>query len=1215
MPDGPVARKRFLSTVLMTDIVSSTEHAAELGDSGWRDLVQMHHALVRAALKRHGGREIDTAGDGFFAVFDAPAAAIDCALDVANGVRKLGIEIRAGVHVGEVEEIAGKIGGISVPIAARIMSAAGAGEVLVSATVRELAAGAGLIFHDRGVRELKGVPGEWHVFAVGLAEPNPVELAGFSPAKERRAAAVRWSEARPFWQRHPRMAAGTVVGLTVLLSAGGLLVWRPWQLPALTELTENTIGVIDPERNQLTGQIQVGVRPGGIAVSERYAWVTNTGAGTVSQIDLTTHEAINRIRVGRAPTGIAVAGGSVWVTNSGERSVTRISVATGEMVDTIDVGNGPTAIVAIGDWLWVANATDSTVVRLSAASGEVGEPIPVAARPVALVADEEGIWVAGEDDAAISHIDPIRGVALGAAVQLTARPSALALDSDAVWVAASDGTLTRIDRGTNRVTAIDVGGKLDAIVIGAGSIWVGDREGFVYRLSRSAPDSSTPVRIATANAVEALAWVDGHVWVAAQTSVANHYGGTLYVVDPFRFELDPLGFGNGGGNDVAPLEADGLVAYRHVGGSAGSALLPDLAVSIPRPTAGGLTYTFQLRPGLVYSTGEAVRAADFRRAVERAYTVGVHGTSPNTYFGRILGTEACQDEHVERCDLSKGVVTDETTRTVSFNLSEPDPDFLYKLAAPAAYPVPESVPMHGYVELSFPGTGPYVVTVANDKEIRLDRNPNFEVWDAAVRPDGFPDAIVIRVVEDTARSVAMVQNEEADYLRYRPRETPPGLFDEVRTRYGGQLHVGSIGTAFVLMKTDVAPFNNRDARKAVNFALDRLRVTDPYGGPPLVNPSCQILPPGFPGYRPYCPYTSAPDQGGRWRGTDLAEARRLVEASGTSGAQVVVGPTPLRNAGPLLDYLGEVLGDLGYNVSIFDGTFDDWLEATNEGRIQIEPFGWAPDFGAPSNYFSMFTCDGTFEPINYCDPGLDRAFKRALDLQTTDPAEAGLAWAALDRSVVDMALIAPLYTAGADFVSARVGNYQFNPFFGVLFDQMWVVSTAAGSPRPPAPSVPPPPVALPNPLAGTWLAPVVTCTEEIAVIEAAGYTPDQVASSGFDPTCESGNIGSEVRNTNQYSLVFDGLPAAATVRSLRTFDYGHFNSPHEYSITGDNTFELGARDGTEWEFCLTFEFAIDGDQLIVDMIDPSCPGTAEAPLNDQIALTAIFETSPFTKQP
>jgi class 3 adenylate cyclase len=108
--------ERFLTTVLFTDIVGSTERAAELGDSSWRDLIQLHHALVRAALRKRGGREIDTAGDGFFAVFDGPAAAIECALDVVAEVRNLGIEVRAGLHVGEVEQIGAKVGGIAVPI-------------------------------------------------------------------------------------------------------------------------------------------------------------------------------------------------------------------------------------------------------------------------------------------------------------------------------------------------------------------------------------------------------------------------------------------------------------------------------------------------------------------------------------------------------------------------------------------------------------------------------------------------------------------------------------------------------------------------------------------------------------------------------------------------------------------------------------------------------------------------------------------------------------------------------------------------------------------------------------------------------------------------------------------------------------------------------------------------------------------------------------------
>src|SRR6187200_2499657 len=146
MPTGRGAVDRYLTTVLMTDIVGSTEHAAEMGDSDWRELIVQHHTIVRASLKRHGGREIDTAGDGFFATFDAPAAAVRCALEIARDVRALGIEVRAGLHTGEVEQAGPKVAGITVPIAARIMAAGAAGEVLVSATVRDLSAGSGVEF-------------------------------------------------------------------------------------------------------------------------------------------------------------------------------------------------------------------------------------------------------------------------------------------------------------------------------------------------------------------------------------------------------------------------------------------------------------------------------------------------------------------------------------------------------------------------------------------------------------------------------------------------------------------------------------------------------------------------------------------------------------------------------------------------------------------------------------------------------------------------------------------------------------------------------------------------------------------------------------------------------------------------------------------------------------------------------------------------------------
>ncbi|MGH7406846.1 MAG: adenylate/guanylate cyclase domain-containing protein, partial [Candidatus Methylomirabilales bacterium] len=157
---------RVLATVLFTDIVGSTEWAVRLGDRAWHDLLERHQALVRKELARFRGREVDTAGDGFFATFDGPARAIRCACTVRDGVRELGIEIRAGLHTGEIELAGDKVGGIAVHIGARVAATARDGEVLVSSTVKDLVAGSGIRFADRGTHALKGIPGEWHLFAV-----------------------------------------------------------------------------------------------------------------------------------------------------------------------------------------------------------------------------------------------------------------------------------------------------------------------------------------------------------------------------------------------------------------------------------------------------------------------------------------------------------------------------------------------------------------------------------------------------------------------------------------------------------------------------------------------------------------------------------------------------------------------------------------------------------------------------------------------------------------------------------------------------------------------------------------------------------------------------------------------------------------------------------------------------------------------------------------
>ncbi len=161
-----VGADRVLATVLFTDIVGATARAAELGDRAWRELLTKHHAAVRGQLARFRGQEVDTAGDGFFARFDGPARAIRCAFAIRDMLGELGLEVRAGLHTGECELLEDKVGGIAVHIGARVAAEAGSGEVLVSSTVRDLVAGSGIGFEDRGEAALKGVPGEWRLFAV-----------------------------------------------------------------------------------------------------------------------------------------------------------------------------------------------------------------------------------------------------------------------------------------------------------------------------------------------------------------------------------------------------------------------------------------------------------------------------------------------------------------------------------------------------------------------------------------------------------------------------------------------------------------------------------------------------------------------------------------------------------------------------------------------------------------------------------------------------------------------------------------------------------------------------------------------------------------------------------------------------------------------------------------------------------------------------------------
>ena len=242
MPRGDRASQ--LVTVLFTDIVSSTEIAREVGDRAWRDLVAAHHRVVRRELKRFGGRELDTAGDGFFATFARPADGVRCAVAIAEGVRELGLEIRAGLHLGEAEVMGPKVGGVAVNTAARIMALGNAGEVLVSATVRDAAAGKRIDFVDHGAHQLKGLDGEYHVFDVvgidGAARGLPLDAA---EARERRGTVLlEPQDNRRRWQA---IGAGLVATVALVV---GLVTWLP----------KGDAGEPSPRPSATTGPRQLG---------------------------------------------------------------------------------------------------------------------------------------------------------------------------------------------------------------------------------------------------------------------------------------------------------------------------------------------------------------------------------------------------------------------------------------------------------------------------------------------------------------------------------------------------------------------------------------------------------------------------------------------------------------------------------------------------------------------------------------------------------------------------------------------------------------------------------------------------------------------------------------------------------------------------------------------------------------------------------------------
>jgi peptide/nickel transport system substrate-binding protein len=534
-------------------------------------------------------------------------------------------------------------------------------------------------------------------------------------------------------------------------------------------------------------------------------------------------------------------------------------------------------------------------------------------------------------------------------------------------------------------------------------------------------------------------FVSSHVASAA----GDHRGGTLRVsaqtaagtIDPqINYTLEFF--------QVMEISYDGLLTFEKANGNAGLTIVPDLATALPKPQDGGKTYVFTLRRGIRFSDGRPVTVDDVVASFRRIYKVG--SPTAGTFFAGIVGADTC-NKTPATCTLP-GVVGDSKTDTITIHLTAPDAEFYDKMAFIHAVVLPADAPAKDAGVTPIPGTGPYMIASYDPNHaLRLVRNPYFHVWSKTAQPDGYPDEILYSFGPDATSQVTMIENNQDDWMFDQP---PPDRQIEMEQKYPRQLHLSpETGMYYASMNVNLPPFNDIRVRQAINYAVDRRATVIAFGGRALATPTCQVLPPGIPGYQPYCPYTKNP--GTHWRAADLARAQALIKASGTAGQAVTLitdDSSIGRNIGA---YLQSLLTSLGYKTTFkpISANIEYTYLQNSKNKVQIGLSYWLQDYPAPSDFLNvLYSCasyhpgsDSSINMSEFCDPKIDAQMQKAMTTSITNPPAANAMWANIDRQVTDQAPAVMLFVPKQlNFVSSRVGNYTFNPQGFLIFSQLWV---------------------------------------------------------------------------------------------------------------------------------------------------------------------------------
>jgi YVTN family beta-propeller protein len=828
--------------------------------------------------------------------------------------------------------------------------------------------------------------------------------------------------------------AGVTLAALLALAGGGAASRRT--------IAANGAGAIDPVNGRVAASVHVGSSPAGIASGVGRIWVSNGADGTVSRIDPDGARVDQTIAVGTSPAGIAAGAGAIWVANALDGSVSRIDPRGGRVVQTIQVGRRPVGLIVGAGAVWVVDANGDAVVPLDPATGVPRRPVPLDSSPRGIAVGFGALWVTEPVAHKLVRIDPRTGETL-AEIDVGAGAGPVAAGAGAVWVVNTlDGTLARVDPTRNAVTsAVPAGDAPSAVAAGAGGVWVAD-EGAGNVVSMNPRTGGVEHRYAVGASPVGVTLSGRTPWVAAGAPVGRaHRGGTLRAEYEAFSRLDPaLPFPVHPG--IWRATGDSLVALAESLGAA--EVVPDLATSVPRPTDGGRTYAFRLRPGLRYSTGVPVRPSDFRRQFERLFAVHSEAAS---FYSSLRGAAACARRPAE-CDLSQGVIADDPAGTVTLRLSRPDPDLLFTLALPASRPVPPGTPRAVLATGAVPSTGPYRVgDFVPGRRLLLVRNERYHEWSRAAQPDGYPDRIDIQMADDPNVRLRAVLRGSADLAL----EVADANIAPLRVRFASQVRQHTQpDTSFFSFNVRRRPFDDVRARRAVNLAIDRGALAARSGGSGLSTPTCQILPPHFTGHQDYCPWTRPPFDG-RWHGADIRRARALVHRSGTAGATVkVIAQSGDPTAPSAARLLVATLRRIGYraHVSVLVRPAAPARRSGGRGSWSIAAGDWVADYPSPGEFLDYFLSCASYRPDDparstnsggFCHPGFDRLVAKAGMLQLTDPARAQAVWARADRLAVDLAAWAPIVsTSSIEFVSRRTGNFKLDANSQPEIDQLWV---------------------------------------------------------------------------------------------------------------------------------------------------------------------------------